>query len=46
VAVSGTVVGYYLFRRNEANKTNLADPWDATAEEAVELADQVEDAPG
>src|SRR5581483_7327261 len=39
VAVSGSVVGYYLFRRNEANKKNLPDPWDAPPEAAVELAE-------
>ena len=43
VAVSGTVVGYYLFKQNAANKKNLADPWDAPTDEAVQLADQVED---
>jgi hypothetical protein len=41
VAVSGTVVGYYLFRRNETNKANLKDPWDASEWEAVALADEI-----
>src|SRR5439155_17295118 len=27
VATSGTVVGYYLFKRNEANKLSGRDPW-------------------
>ena len=43
VAVSGTVMGYYLFKRNEANKSQGTDPWDLDDAEAVELADQVED---
>lgn len=43
VAVSGEVIGYYRFRRNGANKKALPDPWDAAAEEAVGLAEQVED---
>jgi len=42
VAISGTVIGYYLFKRNEANKVDLSDPWDVTDEEAVELADAIE----
>jgi len=42
VAISGTVVGYYLFKRNEANKVHLTDPWDASDEEAVELAEAIE----
>jgi predicted peroxiredoxin len=42
VAISGTVVGYYLFKRNEANKVDLSDPWDGSDEEAVELADAIE----
>jgi hypothetical protein len=42
VATSGSVVGCYLFKRNESNKKNLPDPWDAPTEEAVQLADQVE----
>ena len=28
VAVRGTVIGYYLFRRSEANKLGSRDPWD------------------
>jgi hypothetical protein len=44
VAVSGVVIGYYLFKRNEANKANLRDPWDVNAEEAVALADKVDSA--
>lgn len=43
VAISGTVFGYYLFKRNEANKVNLTDPWEASDEEAVELAEEIED---
>jgi len=29
IAISGEVVGYYLFKRNEANKQELINPWDA-----------------
>jgi len=43
VAISGTVVGYYLFKRIESNKKQLPDPWDIPANEAVELADEVGD---
>ena len=43
VAVSGAVVGYYLFKRNEANKKTGADPWDETdVDDVIELAEQVE----
>jgi|SRR5581483_6588663 len=43
VAVSGSVVGYYLFKRNEANRKTLPDPWDAPADAAIELAEEVEE---
>jgi hypothetical protein len=42
VAVAGKVVGYYLFKRNEALKKDVLDPWDVTDEEAVELAEQID----
>jgi hypothetical protein len=43
VAVSGTVVGYYLFKRNEANKSNAGDAWDVTDEEAmIALAEELD----
>jgi hypothetical protein len=42
VATSGTVDGYYLFRRNEANKEDLVDPWEVTDEQAIELAEQID----
>src|SRR5438552_10673281 len=29
VAIKGTTVGYYLFRRCEENKQETVDPWDA-----------------
>jgi hypothetical protein len=29
IAVSGTVLGYYLFKRHEANKSETVDPWEA-----------------
>jgi hypothetical protein len=28
VAVKGTIIGYYLFKRCEANKQQTVDPWD------------------
>jgi hypothetical protein len=45
VATSGTVVGYYLFKRNEALKVKGTDPWDAPSAEAVQIADQIEGEP-
>jgi hypothetical protein len=42
VAVAGSVVGYYLFKRDDALKKNGLDPWDVTKEEAVELAEQID----
>lgn len=42
-AVSGTVVGYYIFKRNDANKKQGTDPWDASDDDAVALAEEVED---
>jgi hypothetical protein len=42
VAVSGTVMGFYLFKRNESNKLQATDPWDMSDDAAVELADQVD----
>jgi hypothetical protein len=33
VAVRGTVIGYYLFRRDEANRRTARDPWDVPARE-------------
>ena len=41
--MSGAVVGYHLFKRNEAKKKQGRDPWDASDEEAIALADQVEE---
>lgn len=29
IAVSGTVLGYYLFKRLESNKSETVDPWEA-----------------
>jgi hypothetical protein len=43
VATSGTVIGYYLFRRNEASKRKGSDPWDVSEADAVELADQIDE---
>src|SRR5207248_9078540 len=38
VAIKGTTVGYYLFRRCEANRRDLPNPWeDAAAAEAEAL---------
>ena len=31
VAIKGTTVGYYLFRRCEANKQPTSNPWDSEA---------------
>jgi hypothetical protein len=28
VAVKGTVLGYYLFKRCEPNREEMTDPWD------------------
>jgi hypothetical protein len=28
VATKGTTVGYYLFRRSEANRRETTDPWE------------------
>jgi cytolysin (calcineurin-like family phosphatase) len=42
VAISGTVMGYYLFKRNETNKVRGADPWELDDQQALELADEVE----
>lgn len=42
VAVSGTVFGYYLFKRNPANKTESSDPWDVSDQEALSLAEQID----
>jgi hypothetical protein len=36
IAVSGTIIGYYLFKRCEANRRQTTDPWEApSAVEAV-----------
>jgi hypothetical protein len=32
VAVKGTTVGYYLFRRSEANKRETSNPWEHLSE--------------
>jgi hypothetical protein len=32
VAVKGTIVGYYLFRRAEENKVESIDPWEAISD--------------
>jgi hypothetical protein len=42
VAIAGTVMSYYLFKRNETNKVRGADPWELDDQQAVELADEVE----
>jgi hypothetical protein len=42
VATAGNVTGYYLFKRNEALKRDVVDPWDVTDTEAVELAEQID----
>ena len=42
VAVSGSVVGYYLFKRNEANKVGGTDPWDLDDDDAIQLAETVD----
>ncbi len=34
IAVSGTILGYYLFKRCEANRRDTTNPWDVP--EAVE----------
>jgi hypothetical protein len=44
IAVAGTVVGYYLFKRNSGNKKTAPDPWEMPAADAVAIADQVDDA--
>jgi hypothetical protein len=41
VAVKGTVIGYYLLKRNEALKERVGDPWEAASQEAVQLAEQI-----
>jgi hypothetical protein len=28
IAVKGTTVGYYLFRRSDANKRETSNPWE------------------
>ena len=44
VATSGKVRGYYLFKRNEANKKVGTDPWEVPDDaDAVALAEQVDD---
>lgn len=44
VAVSGRVRGYYLFKRNDANKKQGTDSWEVADESAaVELADEIEE---
>jgi hypothetical protein len=40
IAVSGTILGYYLFKRCEANRRATIDPWDV-AEAVDEVADSV-----
>jgi hypothetical protein len=35
IAVRGTVVGYYLFKRCESNRRDTLNPWDAPAQELV-----------
>lgn len=42
VATSGTVVGYYLFKRCDSNKLEMSDPWEVSDADAVALADQIE----
>jgi hypothetical protein len=34
IAVKGSVIGYYLFKRCEANKRDVIDPWDAPRDPA------------
>ena len=33
VAIKGTTVGYYLFKRCEANRRDVGDPWDQLEEQ-------------
>lgn len=33
VAIKGTTVGYYLFKRSEANRREVVDPWDVAEPE-------------
>jgi hypothetical protein len=39
IAVKGTILGYYLFGRCEANKREMQMPWETAAPEAIETAD-------
>ena len=36
VAIKGMTVGYYLFRRSEANRRNMGDPWKVASNEDAE----------
>jgi hypothetical protein len=38
VAVKGTVLGYYLFKRSEENKVEMRMPWEPPADEPIEAA--------
>jgi hypothetical protein len=38
VAVKGVVLGYYLFKRWEANLSELPDPWEVEFDEESKLA--------
>ena len=40
VAVRGTIIGYYLFKRCEANKREVVDPWEVEAMATGTLATQ------
>jgi hypothetical protein len=40
VAVKGTVIGYYLFKRCEANRQETVDPWEVEPETG-QTADQI-----
>lgn len=39
IAVKGTIIGYYLFRRCEQNKREMKMPWEAAEPEVLEAAD-------
>ncbi len=35
IAVKGTILGYYLFKRCDTNKREMQMPWDTAAPEAL-----------
>ena len=38
IAVKGTVLGYYLFKRCEENKVEMRMPWERPDDESIEAA--------